>query len=194
LPLYPDEPEIIFNEKELLETSNYISKILPNYKKYQNVVKLVKTSDLLEGGTLSVIMDGETNEALAFLHPPDHWNWRMKKVEEIAEKLDAEAYGVEAMYLIGSTKTGEAGPASDIDLIVHFKGTDEQREMLLSWFRKQGKKIDQENKERTGIETGDLLDIHLITDTDIRKRTSWASHITSPYMTVKKVPLKRKEE
>jgi len=194
LPLYPDEPEIIFNEKELLETSNYISKILPNYKKYQNVVKLVKTSDLLEGGTLSVIMDGETNEALAFLHPPDHWNWRMKKVEEVAEKLDSEAYGVEAMYLIGSTKTGEAGPASDIDLIVHFKGTDEQREMLLSWFRKQGKKIDQENKERTGIETGDLLDIHLITDTDIRKRTSWASHITSPYMSVKKIPLKSKEE
>jgi pyruvate,water dikinase len=194
LPLYPDEPEIIFNEKEILETTNYLSKILPKNKRYQNVVKLIKTSDLLEGGTLSVIMDGETNEALAFLHPPDHWSWRMKKVEELAEKLDKEAYGVEAMYLIGSTKTGEAGPASDIDLIVHFKGTDEQREMLLSWFKEQGKKLDQENKERTGIEIGDLLDVHLITDIDIRKRTSWAAHITSPYMRVKKIPLERREK
>jgi predicted nucleotidyltransferase len=118
----------------------------------------------------------------------------MKKVEELAEKLDKEAYGVEAMYLIGSTKTGEAGPASDIDLIVHFKGTDEQREKLLSWLREQGKKLDQENKERTGIETGDLLDVHLITDIDIRKRTSWATHITSPYMSVKKIQLKNKED
>ena len=93
-------------------------------------------------------MDGEANAALGFLRPPDHWNWRMNKVNEIGEELDPKIYGIKAIYLIGSTKTGEAGPASDIDLIVHFEGTEEQKEKLLSWFDEKGKKLDQENKTR----------------------------------------------
>jgi len=136
-------------------------------------------------------MDGEACEALAYLKPPDHWNWRMRKVEEIAEKLDSDFYGVESLYLIGSTKDGTAGPASDIDLLVHFNGTEEQKEKLISWLEKFGKKIDEENKERTGIKTGDLLDVHIITDEDIKKKESWATHITSPYMSVKKIPLNK---
>lgn len=194
LPLYPDEPKIIFNEKTLFNTQNHLSKKLPNYKKYQKVVKLVKTSDLMEGGTLSIIMDGETNEALAFLKQPDHWSWRMQKVEELAEELDAETYDIEAVYLIGSTKTGEAGPASDIDLIVHFKGTDGKKDLLLAWFEERGKKLAEENKQRTGLETEDLLDVHIITDEDIKKKTSWATHITSPHMSVKEITLKKKKE
>jgi predicted nucleotidyltransferase len=194
LPLYPDEPKIIFNEKALLDANNHLSKIVSKNKKYQHVVKLVKTSDLLEGGALSVIMDGDTNEALAFLKPPDHWSWRMQKVEELAENLDSEAYGIESVYLIGSTKTGAAGPASDIDLIVYFKGTEEQKDMLMRWFEEQGRKLAKENKERTGIETEDLLDVHIITDEDIKNKNSWATHITSPYASVKKLSLKNKKE
>ncbi|MBN2065332.1 MAG: nucleotidyltransferase domain-containing protein, partial [Candidatus Thermoplasmatota archaeon] len=140
-----------------------------------------------------VIMDGETGEALAFLKPPDHWSWRMQKVEEIAEALDPEIYGIKSIYLIGSTKDGSAGPASDIDLLVHFQGTEEQREKLQVWFEEWGKKLDEENKQRTGIATGDLLDVHIITDEDIKKKTSWASHITSPYMSVKKINLKKEK-
>ena len=136
-------------------------------------------------------MDGEAGEALAYLKSPDHWSWRMQKVEEIAEKLDSELYGVESLYLIGSTIEGTAGPASDIDLLVHFKGTEEQKEKLMAWFDKFGKKLDEENKERTGFKTGGLLDVHIITDEDIKKKDSWATHMTSPYMSVKKIPLKK---
>ena len=194
LPLYPDELKIIFNEKILLDAKNHLSKNVSSHKKYQHVVKLVKTSDLLEGGRLCVIMDGDTNDALAYLKPPDHWNWRMQKVEEIAENVEAETYGIQAIYLIGSTKTGEAGPGSDIDLIVHFKGNDEQKDLLMAWFEEQGKKLAKENQERTGIETEDLLDVHVITDEDIKNKNSWATHITSPYMSVKKLHLKNKEK
>ena len=115
----------------------------------------------------------------------------MQKVEQIAETLDSEVYGVESLYLIGSTKEGTAGPASDIDLLVHFKGTEEQKEKLMAWFNKYGKKLDEENKERTGLKTDGLLDIHIITNEDIKKKDSWATHITSPYMSVKKIPLKK---
>ncbi len=193
LPLYPNQPKSIFNEDILLDAENHLSSLLPAYKTFKNVVKVIKTSDLEESSTLSVIMDGEAGEALAFLKPPDHWSWRMQKVEEIAEALDPEIYGIESIYLIGSTKDGSAGPASDIDLLVHFKGTEEQREKLQAWFEEWGKKIDEENKQRTGIATGDLLDVHIITDEDIKKKTSWASHITSPYMSVKKINLKKEK-
>ncbi len=193
LPLYPDQSEITFNEKLITDVENHLKNILSDHKKYQKIIKLVKTSDIMPDGSLSIIMDGEANEALAFLKPPDHWTWRMKKANELAEKLDAELYGVEAMYIIGSTKDGSAGPASDIDIIVHFKGSEEQKESLMAWFEVEGEKLDKENKQRTGLETGGLLDIHIITDEDINKRTSWATHITSPYMSIKKLPLKKKE-
>lgn len=191
LPLYPDESGIIFNEKKILDAKNHLPKKVPKYQKYQNVVKLVKTSDLEEGGTLSIIMDGDANEALGYLKPPDHWSWRMQKVEELAEKIDPEAYGIEEIYLIGSTKTGEAGPASDIDLIVHFKGTDEEKDLLLEWFEEEGKKLSRENEERTGVETENLLDVHIITDKDIKNKTSWATHLTSPYSRIEKLKIKK---
>lgn len=193
LPLYPDQPENIFNEEQLLTITNNLSKILPDYKKYGKTVKVIKTTDLMRDVTMNIIMDGEANKALGYLKPPDHWYWRMQKVYEIGENLDADLYGVNALYLIGSTKTGEAGPASDIDLIIHFTGTEEQKEKLMYWLNEQGKKLAQENKKRTGIETENLIDVHLITDTDIRKRTSWATHITSQYTSVKNIPLKMKQ-
>jgi len=194
LPLYPDQKNIIFKEEILTKTKNNLKEILPTHKNYENVVKVLKTSDLLQDGTMSVIMDGETNQALGFLKPLDHWGWRMQKVKELSENIDPELYGIKALYLIGSTKTGEAGPASDIDLIVHFKGTEEQKEKLMTYFEKIGKKLSKENKERTGIETEGLLDIHIITEEDIKKRTSWATHITSPYMSVKKIELKNTDK
>jgi predicted nucleotidyltransferase len=181
----------MFNESLLLNQNNILSDVLKKYQKYENVVRVIKTSEVFSGDTLSVIMDGEAGEALAYLKSPDHWSWRMKKVEEIAEKLDPEVYGIESLYLIGSTKEGTAGPASDIDLLVHFKGTEEQKEKLMAWFDKIGKKLDEENRERTGIKTDGLLDVHLITDEDITKKNSWATHITSPYMSVKKIELKQ---
>ncbi len=193
LPLYPDQKDNVFNEDILLNMTNNLKDISPDYKKYEKIIKVIKTKDIMIDGTMEIIMDGEANEAVGYLKPPDHWNWRMHKVNEIAEKIDPEIYGIKALFLIGSTKTGEAGPGSDIDLIVHFNGTEEQKEKLLNWFEEQGKKIDKENKKRTGIETGNLLDVHLITDTDINKKTSWATHLINPYSRVKKISLKNEK-
>ena len=63
--------------------------------------------------------------------------------------------------------------------------------LFIAWFNNFSRKIDEENKQRTGIKTSGLLDIHIITDEEIRKKDSWATHITSPYMSVKKIPLKK---
>ena len=191
LPLYPDQEDNLFNEQTLLHMDNKLSELLQGYRNFEDVVKVIKISDIVPGGTLSVIMDGEANEALAYVKPADHLTWRTLKIEEIAQALDPELYGIQGVYLIGSTKDGSAGPTSDIDLLVHFKGTDEQKDKLMAWFDEWGKKLAKENKERTGFETDDLLDVHIITDEDIKKKSSWASHITSPYQTVRKITLKK---
>jgi predicted nucleotidyltransferase len=191
LPLYPDQEDNLFNEQTLLHMDNKLSELLQGYRNFEDVVKVIKISDIVPGGTLSVIMDGEANEALAYVKPADHLTWRTLKIEEIAQALDPELYGIQGVYLIGSTKDGSAGPTSDIDLLVHFKGTDEQKDKLMAWFDEWGKKLAKENKERTGFETDDLLDVHIITDEDIKKKSSWASHITSPYQTVRKINLKK---
>jgi predicted nucleotidyltransferase len=111
------------------------------------------------------------------------------KVKEIAKALDPELFGVHKMYLVGSVKDYTAGPASDIDLLVHFRGSKEKKEDLLAWFREWSRTLDRENKERTGYETGGLLDVHIITDQDIEERTSWAAHIDSDYGSAREIPL-----
>jgi predicted nucleotidyltransferase len=191
LPLYPDQPDIVFNEELLLSAPNRLGEFCNGGTQRESIVRVLRISDILPSGTLSVVMDGDAGEALAYFKPPDHWNWRVQKVKEIAKQLDPELYGVEALYVIGSTKDGGAGPASDIDLLVHFRGTEDQREKLLDWFASLGKRLDEENTERTGIKTGGLLDVHIITDEDIRNKTSWATHIASPYLTALKVPLEK---
>ncbi|PNX52712.1 MAG: hypothetical protein BV458_08200 [Thermoplasmata archaeon M9B2D] len=191
LPLYPGQEENLFNESIIIDTNNKLSDVVHGYKNFEDIVKVVHVSDLLAGGTLSVIMDGEANEALGFLKPADHLTWRTMKIDEITHALDPDLYGIEGIYLIGSTKDGSAGPTSDIDLLVHFKGTEEQRDKLMAWFNEWGKKLAKENKERTGYESEGLLDVHIITDEDIKKKSSWATHITSPYQTVRKLNLKK---
>jgi pyruvate, water dikinase len=114
--------------------------------------------------------------------------WRNRMAERIAEKLDLVRFGVEAIYLIGSTKRYNNGPASDIDLLIHFRGSDEQKKELLLWLEGWGMCLASLNQEIVGHKTENLLDIHLITDEDIRNSTSFAVMISSPYDRAK--PLK----
>jgi predicted nucleotidyltransferase len=109
----------------------------------------------------------------------------------LGKQLEADRLGVKALYLVGSTKSGTAGPGSDIDLIVHFKGNETQRDQLMEWFEDEGKKLAEENEQKTGIQMDNILDVHLITDEDIDKKTSWATHITSQYMSARSIPLKQ---
>ena len=101
----------------------------------------------------------------------------MRVAEWIARELDPETYGVEGMYVIGSTKNATATAASDIDLLVHFRGTEAQKRELLSWFDGWSLSLTEMNYMRTGIRSERLLDIHLVTDDDIERKSSYAVKI-----------------
>ncbi len=62
-----------------------------------------------------------------------HWRWRDGYAEALAGALDAARFGVSAVYLGGSTEAGQAGPGSDIDLLIVFHGTEAQRAHLTHW-------------------------------------------------------------
>jgi predicted nucleotidyltransferase len=137
-----------------------------------------------------------TNPPPAAKHAPvrkedSHWRWRMNRVEQLAERMDPDRFGVKAMFLFGSTKDATAGPQSDIDLLVHFQGTPAQEKELLAWLEGWSLCLSEENFLRTGLKTSGLLDVHLITDEDIARRTSFASKIGSITDPPRPLPLRK---
>lgn len=109
-----------------------------------------------------------------------HWQWRFDMAQAIADSLDLERYGVKALYLIGSVKTGEAGPCSDIDLLAHCIDDPGKHALLKAWCEGWGLSLAVLNECKTKFETqGSLVDLHVITDKDIKKRSSFAAMLDS---------------
>jgi hypothetical protein len=104
-----------------------------------------------------------------------HWKWRLEMANLIAEKLDFAKFNIAGVYLIGSTKNAVAGPCSDIDLIVHFKGNEQQKNELTAWIEGWGLALSEMNFIKTGFKCDNsLIDLHLVNDDDINNKTSYA--------------------
>ncbi|MBN2430022.1 MAG: nucleotidyltransferase domain-containing protein [Acidobacteria bacterium] len=209
LPLYPDEPENIFNERFLLDAKNLLPELLPDHAELAPVVRVIDVPAVTDGQVLRVLMDANHDEAAAFLTSPttpkeemligrvseaaptpqSHWRWRMHMAQELAARLDPERFGVKDIYVIGSTPNATAGPGSDIDLLIHFAGTSAQKSELKLWLEGWSQSLAQMNYLQTGSRFNDLLDVHFITDEDIRKQTSYAAKIGAVTDAAVKLPL-----
>lgn len=121
-----------------------------------------------------------------------HWEWRYEMAQAIAGKIDMLRYGIKALYLIGSVKTGEAGPCSDIDLLAHCVDDKHKHDLLHAWCDGYGQCLSDINECKTDYEThGSLLDLHIITDKDIENKTSFAvmiESVTNSARLLKKIP------
>jgi pyruvate, water dikinase len=200
LPLYPDDRGIIFNEDFLLNSENVLVSFLPGTNDFTDIVRVIDVATAAHGKVLQVLMNVEINEAVALLtehtelHDEEdlrlklgqprgmkqkdvHWQWRLRNVEKMAAQLDPERFGVKKFYLFGSVKNAHAGPASDIDILIHFDGSEAQKKDLSNWLEGWSLALSQINFLRTGHMTEGLLDVHIITDEDIKKKTSFAIKI-----------------
>ena len=196
LPLYPDDEGVIFNERFLLGSPNILADVLPEYAGLANVVRVIDVPNSCGGRVLRVLMNADRDQALGLLCEPasltdyemhqasivpegggDHWRWRLRMAERIGQTLDAQRFGVTGLYVFGSTKNATAGPASDIDLLVHFAGDEEQRRALSTWLEGWSICLAETNYLRTGHRSDGLLDVHIITDADIERRSSFAVKI-----------------
>lgn len=198
LPLYPDERDVLFNEEFLEKSKNVFLDMLPQYKNIKDVVTVIDIPSITDDLTMQVLMNSESNTAVGMLSSEKteinieyedeigsvginktdvHWKWRQRNIEGMARKLDPNRFGVKALYLMGSTKNATAGPASDIDILIHFTGSKNQLDELEIWLEGWSKSLSQMNYLRTGYKTPGLLDYHIITDEDIKNKTSYAVKI-----------------
>ncbi|MCK5406224.1 MAG: nucleotidyltransferase domain-containing protein, partial [Candidatus Krumholzibacteria bacterium] len=121
--------------------------------------------------------------------PRQYWRWRLRMAEKIAASVDPKRFGVKGVYVFGSAKNATAGPASDLDLIVHFAGNEAQREALSLWLAGWSRALAEVNYLRTGYKSDGLLDVHFVTDTDIENRTSYAVKIGAVTDPAKSLPM-----
>jgi predicted nucleotidyltransferase len=196
LPLYPDEDGIILNTLFLNRAKSILKDLLPGFAHLDETVRVIDVPSVADGQIVKVLMNADLDEAVGILATPsedeaapqrpalpveepssDHWRWRLRMAESIAMVLDAKHYGVKGVYVFGSTKNAAAGPASDLDLIVHFDGNKRQREALSLWLDGWSRSLAEVNYLRTGYKSDGLLDVHFVTDEDIAKHESYASKI-----------------
>jgi predicted nucleotidyltransferase len=212
LPLFPDDEGIVFNERFLLASPNILPEVLPQFAGLADTIRLIDVPKATDGRVLRVLMNAELGEAVGILaesgggeeeveplivnsgRRTDHsWIWRYRMAEHIASQLDPERFGVAGFYVFGSTKNATAGLRSDIDIIVHFRGTERQREILLLWLEGWSLSLDEMNYLRTGYRTGGLLDVHIVTDEDIEKKSSFAVKIGAVTDAARPLPMKTSE-
>jgi predicted nucleotidyltransferase len=196
LPLYPDDDGFL-NVRLLHASPNLLAAMIPEYDRLSNVIRVIDVPSTSGGRVLRVLMNSELDEAVAVFteagerddearqasigqpeeRSESYWRWRMQMAEKIAAEIDPERFAVSAVYIIGSTKNASAGPSSDIDLLIHFRGDDHQRHDLETWLEGWSLCLGEINYLRTGYVNPDLLDVHIITDEDLERKTSFAAKI-----------------
>ncbi len=208
LPLYPDDVGVVFNETFFRESRNVLERLAPESAHLANVVRVIDVPLVTNGQVLRVLMNADMDESLAFLVAPgaeptlpaevraqaglaseDHWRWRLRMAQKIAAEVDAERFGVRALYLFGSTKNATAGPKSDIDVLIHFSGAPGQRRELEAWLEGWSLCLAEMNYLRTGHRSEGLLDAHLATDEDIAQHTGYAAKIDAVTDPARPLPL-----
>ena len=67
LPLYPDDPQVIFNENFLHKSENLILEYLPNYPEFAEYLRLIHVPSASNGKYLQLHMDSDSDKAISFL-------------------------------------------------------------------------------------------------------------------------------
>ncbi|MDH3815318.1 MAG: PEP/pyruvate-binding domain-containing protein [Acidobacteriota bacterium] len=70
LPLYPDDPEVVWNDAFLNDSTNCLAEVVPEFADMEHVVRVIRVADVADGRLLQVVMDAEADKALGFLAEP----------------------------------------------------------------------------------------------------------------------------
>ena len=200
LPLYPDDEGVRFNRAFLRESPSVLAEILKPFAHLAHVVRVIDVPKSAQGRILKILLNADHVEAVGYLAEPtakqeapapateatpapavskDHWRWRLRMAEQIAERLSPARFGIKGLYLFGSTNHAAARPDSDIDLLVHFAGTPAQRADLEAWLQGWSSSLAEMNYLRTGHKSPGLLDVQIVTDEDVRLKRGYAAKISA---------------
>jgi hypothetical protein len=76
LPLYPDEPGVVFNEEFLQKAPNLLPELLPDYAHLGEVVRVIDVPAATGGQILRVLMNAELDHAVGMFAPPKQTDHR----------------------------------------------------------------------------------------------------------------------
>ena len=205
----PDDAGVTFNDEFFRNSPNELEGLLPEFARLAGVLRVIDVARASGGKILRVFLNAELDAAMGVLcepggvdagsragHRPRLPGARTTGAGGCAwpsgsgRRSTPRRFGVAALYLIGSVKNANAGPGSDIDLLVHFRGDAAQRADLDLWLRGWSECLDEVNYLRTGTRAGGLLDVHFVTDADIAARTSFAVKIGAVTDAAWPLPLK----
>lgn len=211
LPLYPDDEKVDFNEPFFSNSPNLLGELLPAYAHLSDTIRVIDVKKISGDLNLQILMNGDLDRAVGMLGAPiqvvettptavkksiekqpppaDDWRWRLQISEKIAAHLDPEVFGVEAFYIYGSTKNATATAESDINILIHFKGSPIQKSALIHWLDGWSLALDEINYSRTGHRHDGLLDYRLVTDADIERGTNYADKINAVTDRARELPV-----
>ncbi len=209
LPLFPDDPDIAFQESFLAESPNILAGVAPEFADLADTVRVIDVPRATGGLVLRVLLNADQDRAVGFLASPgpaedaaaerkrgpepappeDHSRWRVRMAERIAGAADTARFGIKGFYLFGSAKNGTAGPGSDINLLVHFSGTAHMLSDMLAWLEGWSLCLSETNYLRTGVKTAGLLDVHVVTDEDLERPSGYAAKIGAVTDAARPLPL-----
>ena len=140
------------------------------HERLQETLKVLK-SEKQKTNVEKEILDSKSDE---------HWKWRRRIAERIADYADMDKLQIKAIYLVGSVKEGTSGPASDIDLIVYIDEDARTDIQIKAWINGWSQALTEFNYKKTGYKVEDgLIDLHIVSDEDIRNKDSFAMMISS---------------
>jgi len=93
---------------------------------------------------------------------PEHWRWRQRFAERLAASIDPARFGVQDVYLFGSTELGNAGVGSDIDLIAVYAGNQQQKHDLQNWLEGWSLCLAEVSFQLYGLPSNGLLDVRFM--------------------------------
>ena len=181
LPLYPDDPGVVFREDFLLTAPNRLAELLPDHAALEACVRVIDVPGATHGRVLRIYQNADLDHALAVLEEPGerrgggagrgatgassplrHGRWRREVAEDLARHLDPAASGVHGVHLRGSVAEGRATPECDIDLVLRFRGDAAQRARLEAWLDGWNRALAVLNQQATGVRVERLLDAVIV--------------------------------
>lgn len=191
IPLYPDDAPNFLNEDFLLNSENTLTRFLPEYEHIADALRVVNIREATGGHVLKILLNADEDKAMAYMtdrvtsvnysiennnlsnvisnNYDEPLQWRKRMAESIALKLDGNRFNVKGVYLFGTVFHENASPNSDIDLLIHFDGDEEQKHDLLTWFEGWNLCLSHINYNRTGYDLDRFLDLTILSTEEIEE-------------------------
>jgi len=217
LPLYPDDETVKFNYDFFFKSDNVLTRFLPEYAHLVDTLKLINVRETTSGMVLRILMNADDEFAVAMLANPtvsigksataymgystelfdmneklndEPLQWRLRMLDSILENLEPKRFGIKEMYLYGTVFNGNAGPNSDIDFVVIFEGTDEQKHNLKLWFEGWNLALSQINYNKSGYKLKHFIDAVILRPSELSEQQYFADLIHSGNNSAKRLTLK----